>query len=236
MFRRYIMPYRRRYSNNSRRRTSYRRYNRRSQSTSLLSQAQQTALLARRAWAGLKYLRTLVNVEHKKYDAQHTATVGTSPTSIFDPTAIAQGDTDQSRNGNSILCKSLYVKGSVSLHASATATQVRILVSRDKQQVSDTAPSFTDIIDPTFSDNIHAPLNNETVGRFQILADFVITVDSNTPVKEFKIYRKMLAHMRFNGVASTDIQKGGIYVSAVSNDQTNQPTVLASGRLVFVDN
>lgn len=192
--------------------------------------------LARQAYRGVKYLRSLVNVERKKYDAQHTATVGTSPTSIFDPTSIVQGDTDQSRNGNSILCKGLYLRGSVTLHASATVTQVRIIISRDKQQVADSAPAFSSIIDPTFSDNIHAPLNNETVGRFQILRDFVVTVDTNTPVKEFKVYVKMMHHMRFNGVLASDIQKGGIYCSAVSNDNTNQPTVLASGRLTFIDN
>lgn len=229
------MPYRRSYRRYPYRRSYRRRYSRNSQS-SLLSQAQQTALLARKAWSGLKYLRTLVNVEHKKFDGTHTATVGTSPTSIFNPTAIAQGDTDQTRNGNSILCKSLWVKGSVTLHASATVSQVRIIVSVDKQQTADTAPSFTDIIDPTFSDNIHAPLNNETVGRFTILRDFIVTVDTNKPVKEFKIYKKMLHHMRFNGALSTDIQKGGIYVSAVSNEATNQPTVLSASRLTFVDN
>lgn len=186
----------------------------------------------------LKYIRSLVNVEYKKFDGAVASTVGTTPFLALAPCSVSQGDTDQQRNGNSIRLKSLLIKGQFLLNPSATTTQMcRMIVVMDNQQIGDTTPAFSDIIDSGFGNNIYAPLNNETVGRFTVLLDRVYSLQPNgDTLKSLYHYLKMDKHVRFNGPANTDIQKNGIYVYCVSNDNTNLPSLQLVSRTTFIDN
>lgn len=195
--------------------------------------------LARYAYSGVKRLKRLVNVEQKKADTNIGLTptdAKTDTTYVSHLTAIAQGDTDQTRSGNSIKPLSLYVQGFVSKHASATATTVRMLIVRDKMQTADSIPGTGTIIDSDAGYQINAPLNNETVGRFDILKDVKILVDSQTPKRLFKYFITLDGHIRYNGATSGDIQKNGLFCCLVSDEATNTPTVAYTSRLTFADN
>lgn len=188
------------------------------------------------AWKTAKYLKGLVNVEFKKYDKSGTGTIN-STGAITHITDIAQGDTDQSRNGNSLLLKSINLKFQIAMNGSSAGSIVRCLVFHDKQQVGDTSPSVSDVLDGDAVSPLLAPLNNLTVGRFSILFDRMYKMgNSSDPIKIIKMYRKCLSHVRFNGTASTDIQKNGLYFLLVSNEPTNVPTVSYQSRLTFIDN
>lgn len=194
--------------------------------------------LAAKAWQGVKYLKTLVNVEFKKHDSQASNTPSTSGV-VTTLAAIAQGDTDQTRSGNSILAKSLYLQYTMKQHASASETFVRMVIFRDLQQISDTAPSIGDILDSTFSSQYWlAPLNNEFgVGRFQVLADRRFSFSGNgNECRIGKLYIPLKFHIRYNGSTVSDIQKNGLYMIMVSSEATNTPTVEHVARLTFVDN
>lgn len=190
--------------------------------------------IASKAWAMAKYLKSIVNVEHHKVDFPISATgsVGTTPV-ITNLTAIATGDTEGTRTANSILLRYLYMKQTVRLNASSNYARVRVVVVRDKQQVGDTAPAWLDVYEST---SPIALLNKNTVGRFDILFDKCYDLDANNAQFVVDKYIRLQSHARYNGSASTDIQKGGIYYMYVGDDNTNQQSLTANLRMCYVDN
>lgn len=189
--------------------------------------------MARLAYRGVKYLKSIVNVEHHKVDT--TVISGTQNTTplVSHVTAIATGDTEGSRSGNSILAKYLYLKTTFNLNVSSNFSRIRLVVVRDKQQIADTAPAMTDVYE---SASTIAFVNKNTVGRFDILLDKMVSLDSRNPQIVWDKYIRLQSHVRFNGTASTDQQKGAIYVMLVSDQTTNLPSAAVAARLCYVDN
>lgn len=191
------------------------------------------ASVAKAAWSGVKYLRTLVNSESFKKDTAVSGNV-TTP-SITHLTAIGQDDTVSGRTGNSILVNS--VSGRVSLSANATAVSniVRVLLVVDRQQVADSSPAIGDILNT--NNDVYAHYNVNTLGRFKVLYDKIFTV--NTAGKNavfFKFFKTINDHTKYNGTASSDVQRNGIYVVVVSDNGTNGPALASSFRVSYRDN
>lgn len=194
--------------------------------------------VARSAWNGVKYLRGLVNSEMYKKDNYATAAaipIGTAPPNAYIFTNIDQGDGDGGRSGNSILAKRLSVRGTITMNALATTTFVRCIIVRDLQNTTDSYGALSNIIqDPS---NMGSLLNNQTVGRYTVLYDR--TYSMNSGGKTSILLNVNLAfdyHVRWNGSAATDIQKGGLYMYLWSNESTNTPTYTAHHRLSYHDN
>lgn len=189
------------------------------------------------ALKGVLALRSLINVEKKKYDVSASSTTSGN---VIILNSIGQGDTDQSREGNSVLMKSLLFRGYLSTSATAGVTRVRIMLIRDNQQIGDTAPSQSDILDGDFTDPIQAPLNNNTVGRFTVLADRKYCLNqlvaAQSMAQEISIYLRMNKHARYNGTSGSDIQKNGIYCLFIHDQPTYSPQLNYSSRLTYVDN
>lgn len=189
--------------------------------------------LARSAYKGVRYLKGLVNAEKKKFDSSDSYAIGTTAVSRHF-TGIAQGDGDNSRDGNSILCKGLSLRGLLTIHASAGNTQVRLVIVMDKQQVADSLPTMANVL---AGNSIQSFLNKDTVGRFQILYDKVHLLDNNTRTQQFvKIWLPIDKHIRYNGTTSGDIQKNGLHIVQVSNEATNTPTITWTSRVYYYDN
>lgn len=202
--------------------------------SSYMSSAKDYGLLALAAYRGVKYLSGLVNSEKFKLDTTVSVNPDNSSGSVIHLTGAASGDTDSSRTGNSIFVRSLYCRFRIDKHASATNTNVRILLVVNKQQVADTAPAITDVLE---SVDTTAPLNNATVGRFSILWDRTFNVNSvSQPTYNTQLYKPMKLHCRYNGTAGTDIQKNGIYLLIFSNEATNTPAVNGLFRVSYHDN
>jgi len=147
---------------------------------------------------------------------------------------VGQGDTNATRTGNSIFSRMIFAQGVFTLNASADEDTVRVIVFSDKQQIGDTTPGVTDVLT---SANINSPLNVLTLGRFQILKDFKRTFTSagvNRGTYKFAI--PMRHHVRYNGTASSDVQKGGLFVLLIGSQPTNTLNHSAEWRLTFYDN
>lgn len=180
-------------------------------------------------------IRSMINVETHKHDVEGSFTP-TNAGYVQSLGSIAVGDTDTTRTGNSILIKSLFHRHAYQVHPSATATFIRELLVIDTQQISDTTISVTDVLD---SASFLAPLNSQTAGRFKVLHDKVIQLSQEKPTsfaKKFKSWKKRGHHIRYNGTAGSDFQKGNIYLIHISNEATNAPTVWSYNRLSFYDN
>ena len=177
--------------------------------------------MARLAYRGVKYLKSIVNVERQKLDTNVTAIGVTNTTPLVYPlNGLPVGDSEGSRTGNSILMKYVYSKTVVSIHPSATFSRVRFVIVQDTQQIGDTQPALTDVYESVSTISL---LNKATVGRFKILYDKLYDLDQNNPQIIVDKYVPLNLHARYNGTASTDIQKNGLYLMLVSNEPTNTP-------------
>lgn len=207
------------------RRRRRRRYNRGGGILSKASKALSVAYAVKR----------LVNVEYKHADiSPQTSTPSSTPITPGMLNGIAQGDGVSARDGNSIKMTSLYLRYYASINASATNTQLRFVIVKDNQQVSDTSPSWSDVFTST---STVSHLNVNTLGRFSILRDVVLDLnDVSNPNCSGEIYLKLNDHCRYNGTASTDMQKNGIYIMMVSSESTNTPSLLWTSRVNYIDN
>lgn len=192
--------------------------------------------LAKKAWAGVWKLKGLVNSELLKKDVAESGTPVTSAgvySVLLSP--IAQGDGNVDRTGNSVFARALNIKGNIVYNSSGNTTQfMRIAVVLDTQQIGDTSPSYTDLYQ---SADYNSHVNRSTAGRFKILYSKVHQVDTvNNLSRPLNINIPMRHHIRFNGTASTDIQKGGIYILASSSEGTNGPYIRYDSRLSYHDN
>lgn len=157
---------------------------------------------------------------------------GSTGTAVLAPWGIAQGDTAETRDGNAIQIKHMDMRLRITLHASAVSSQVRLLLVRNKQQVADTNPTWTQM----FED--HSLVTNFLEARntkFQVLFDRTYVISSDKPCAMVHYSKYMNYNVKFNGALSTDIEKGGCYLMAISNEVTNTPTVQYKTRVRYYD-
>ena len=139
---------------------------------------------------------------------------------------MAQGNTEITRVGNSVLAASFFIRGRVNIHAGATNTHVRLMIVRDKSQ-DGTDPTIAELSED--STNIDSPLNMDNSHRFDMIRDRIYRLDSQGPIeRSFKIYVPMMKgrkrHIKYTGGATTDTGENNLYVLAISDEATNAPT------------
>jgi len=183
-------------------------------------------------------VKKLVNVEYKS----HKATINSSPDTsagIGSITGIAQGDDFNSRDGRKIRLKSLRLKGSLAINASATASSVRVLVFRDNNG-STTVPTVTDIFPSaaSFTNNLNRNDDPQSNSRFTVLYDryFNMTKDNNNRITVPDRYIPLDMHVYFTGTGTGDEGKGNLFIITGSNEATNKPVLQLDIIIKFIDN
>jgi len=174
--------------------------------------------------------------ELKKYDkAQQTNDMPTTAYFV-DLINIQQGLDITERIGNKINIKYIHINGFIQHNNTATVGQVcKVMIVTNKQQVPDTTPTATQLFsDPTNSST--SPINKLTAGQFRILYSKTIIVDPSNETKILKINKKCNLLQQYNGVATTDIQRNGLYLVMCSSDNTNKPTLTFNSRVSYTDN
>jgi len=164
------------------------------------------------------------------------------PTSCF---AIAQADTTSGRDGDVITVKEVHARISFACLAGSNC-RYRVLIIRDKQQVPDTTPSISDVLSASTTGAL--PVYN-TRNRYQLCYDKVYSLNANflnqdmaMTVDVKKSFPRGLK-VQYNGTATTDIQKNGLYLFiiadvAMSGSVFNTPSVagLAAGDVLATVN
>lgn len=218
------MPYRSRRKSFGRRRRRTPWYNRK----------YSTMQLASKALAGVRYLKGLVNSERMS----HVKVIsGTVPNTLqtFALADIAVGDQDGQRTGNSILAKSILVRAQFTNNSASPNTLYRMMLLQDTQTIADTNTlTITDVLEST---STLAAISKTTAGRFKILKNWFFSTNSvNATQKLITHYHKMHHHIRYNGTATGDIQKGNLYLVFFSDQPTNSPNCTINVKLSYHDN
>lgn len=220
------MPYRRR----------ARTYRRRRGRTPWYNRKYSTMQLARKAWSATKYLKGLVNSE-RMYLSQTINLAAKS--NIFQLNALPVGDVSGTRTGNSILMRSLYLRGFIQINPAVTVnTRIGMVLLWDTQQVSDTIPAITDIFDNNDPEaTLRTSANGYSAGRFKIISRKTFNlIPGQHPTHNIDKYRKLYKHAKFNGSNSSDIQKNGLYLVILTSEVANFPTVNITSKLGYHDN
>ena len=189
--------------------------------------------LAAKAAKGVWYLKGLVNSEMLHNQQTGSTTVpNTGVLTLLN--GMAQNDTSSGRTGNSILMRNVFLRLVLKQHVNATSTVYRVMLVLDKQQVSDTLPTITNILE-TFSPI--APLATASVGRFKVMKNwFFTTDDTKSQTRILELYKQFRFHTKYNGTANTDIQKNGLYLVVLTDQAVNTPTLDFTWKVGYHDN
>lgn len=201
----------------------------------------------------VKSLQTVVKKlapEVKSLDVSLTSANITSSGVAVHMTPIAQGDALEQREGNSVCVNSVSVRGVFTQQTDAPTTgAARILVVVDRQQIADTTPSPSDVITDAIIGGANPVINYPNrafLERFRILFmskifDFkrlvldsdIATVPTQSPYIEWDWTGAL--KVLFNGTASTDIQKNGIYFIILTDSTSNTLDFSGVARIRYTD-
>lgn len=190
--------------------------------------------IATKAYAGFKMIKGLVNSE--LYCKDQNPLIDVAQTNLGKVTPLHNltiGDSASERTGNSILLKNVYLKVRLSW-STTNGNQFKYWLIHDKQQQSDTPPTFGDIFN---SRDVLSMRNRDTLDRFSVLKQGLITQDSDRTVVDLSIYHEFAQHhVKWNGPNPTDIQKGGIYLVTVAANSVSPVVFLCDSRIQYHDN
>lgn len=195
--------------------------------------------IARTALKIGKFVASVVNVEAKFYDQAIGGTYTNGDNTASWLSGITVGTASNQRNGQSVLAKSLFIRGNIVMNAAATTQVLRVLVVMDKQR-GGTTPTISDVLESSGVGWINSPLTMQQAGRFVVLSDrnYDMSINGNNRSLQYKFFCKLKHHIRWDesGNAIGDAEQGQLYLLAVSNDGVNPPTFDFHSRLRFIDN
>lgn len=157
-------------------------------------------------------------------------------------TAIAQGDGNNERVGDFIQFKKLSFRGYVTQNSNnAFQNLVRIIVVQNVRQQAGTDATMVS----QFSSASILALDLSSVGfkNLVVLHDKLYTADAQpgaTTVSgrrfiQFEVTPRFPCKVSYSGAASTDIDRNGIYIIAISDDTTNAPVLSYEALTHFTD-
>ena len=220
----------------------YRRYGKQINSSPSLGQ------LAKR----INYVKSLLNVEYKTFDTfvRLNAVVPTisSVTTMSHLLNIPQGVTETTRVGNSLKLKRVFLRFMINANATSAVPQnVRIMLVRDTNR--DVNPNGTsgalvtlgNVLKPDNPttgqvDNICAPLNDATSGRYNVIMNKIVSLDrqarSGVLIEK---YFKMNNDVKYS-IDSETLPINSLYMVICTDNAANPPTVTGLARITYIDN
>lgn len=193
---------------------------------------------ASQLWKDVKYLKSVINVEYKRLDADSTQFI---PNEVTSPTltlisSMAQGDGPNQRDGNSVRLKSALIRFAIERDASATKphTSFRIMLVRSIYN-NNAAPAIGDLLQTS---DFMSPINTDESTGYRILRDKTYRVTAQVPHLDLKWFVKFNHHAKFSGSSAAvgDTTSGHIYIVVFVDDNTNQDFIRYYTRVRFVDN
>jgi len=149
--------------------------------------------------------------------------------SVTSVCAVAAGDGISNRQSLRIIPHDIRVRVklcSTGTYTNVTSQQMRLVLVQDLQQASDSPPIVDDLFESI--NDAGAPISfvhdKDVPGKFRVLDDQLLLFDDRSNVSQVVELRARKAKMLpiwFNGTASADIQKNGIYLIAVSSCNTS---------------
>lgn len=178
-----------------------------------------------------------INTESKYFDTNQGATPLLGTLQVLPLSNIAQGTTDTTRIGNSILAKNISIKYQITPNYTGLLyNPIRMLLIVDKMQNGST-PAMADIFETTTT--YLSPLNKDYSDRFVVLKDKLIMTNQNgNQAVHGKFFKKLDFHIRYKGISGgvSDQAPNALYLLWWYAAAINGPTCNIYSRLNFTDN
>lgn len=206
--------------------------------------ASKALAVASTALKSARYLRSVLNVEHKFLDSNSVplanASAWTLDNLLMD---IPQGDTPSSRDGNQVKIKSLRLRGIVSRNANAVPTTAsnffRMVVFIDKEPTVG-APVQTGTGGLFAINAVYSLYNYETMltKRYTILKDITWKLDPDHRSIPIKYSKTLNMVSRWNSTTGASQTNNKLYVAYLSDVPlaTIDYDATVSSRVTYVDN
>lgn len=179
--------------------------------------------------------RKLLNVEYKIKDYNPGGSVNvTNVGTVVLLNGIATGDLETTRDGNSILLKSILLRYSITRHINNHGETWRVMLVQDRQS-NGVAPAVTDILETAHP---LSPLNDKNTNRFNILHSRMGTFTSSREDSTTDQFKKLDFHTKYIGADATQSSVGynGLYILYVGSHATEYPTINYRTRIRYIDN
>lgn len=174
----------------------------------------------------------MVNSEVKYIETTSTGTSVTNLGTLVQLHTITQGDGASDRDGMSVKPAHLTMRYSAQVSSAATATRLRVIVFRGKQENGSvpTVANFLQVVNP------NSPKNWSNKFHYKTLYDrtHVLSSTGNQEIVG-KINQKQFGHINFQQ-GSANTENGGYYLLLLTDEATNAPSVKYHARLTFYDN
>lgn len=200
-----------------------------------MTNAGKTAATAYTALRVAKQVKNLINVEFKSHDKTQVLQDALDTGTVVCLNEIPQGDTDNQRDGITSMLKSIDLKINCTNNANINTSIVRCILLIDHDNINDTLPNVTDIIQNA---TILSPKNRDNMTRFTFLWDKRFTLSGDgTEIKYAKYYKKCSKKMWWRDDAAEIPRKNALLLLWMSNRSTdNYPTFSYYSRLRYLDN
>lgn len=208
------------------------------------------AKTAYKAYGLATTIASLINVERKHLDKKSDGVYISTTASLSVLNDMAQGTSDITRVGNSVLSKSIQGKGLVYWNTAASGPEVlRVMVFRDAENTDGTPPAISEVLEETSSPAVmSSPLNIRNTQRFHIIFDKNYILDQYHPMFKFKFFNQFPVlkdkmgrrikgiHAKYNAGTTSAWAEGALWIMVVSNAATNGPGISWYTRYRFIDN
>lgn len=164
-----------------------------------------------------------------------------SASNIYCLSAIAQGDTDVTRDGNKIKYKSLQLKGQLYQNIGGVqSSTVRLIIFIDRNFENGVPPTCANILDGSVFGTTQAPYamrNRLERERFKVIYDKLFTLNqTGANTLPFNIYRRIGNIGTYSDSTNSGYGKNMIYMAWISGQESDKkPTVNLVKRLAFTD-
>lgn len=202
--------------------------------------------VASTAYKALRLVKTMGRQIEYKFHGNQPSRVLTTIGSVDNLNLIPEGDSSITRTGLKISPTSLLLKirirhgddGVVPPVLDPRGCLSRIIIVRDTQQESDTAPTVTDLLVGGTS-LVMSPYNRLYRNRFEVLMDktYKTCPNASNSVIYDNQYLKLSSKrpIYYNGGAQTDIQKNGLYMFMLCDDAVYTPQAYVWWRMRYAD-
>lgn len=192
-----------------------------------------------KAYKLAKYMHGMINCEKKYHNfVQNTTTDYGGYISCL--SNMGQGDTDSTRDGTSILARSVYFNANITMESTQTTQDFRIIMFVDKNTIKGVPITVADLLQVTGSRNVLLSPYNQTInGRIKVLRDWKFNLDTaKSRSKRISEFIKIYLHPKFTGASSADFDKDHIFICVLASNPVGSslPTVDIVSRLGYYDN
>lgn len=183
--------------------------------------------LAKKAYSLAKKAEGKKELKHNAISITDTSPDTTG--ALQELSVLAQGDTNNTRDGDVIYPTSIKMRGVLSMAGAASDTYVRFIVFRWK---SGSPSAITDIL---VSGSVISFKSEANRFQSEILMDKVVNLNDSKSTSVF--IQKSLRCKKYIGYnqSTTAANRNSIWLLTLSNESTNAPTLTMGSRLYFKD-